>query len=311
MRLSPEDARQHILAGNSEAINVEGTIDLRNTEVSTIPCAVTCHDLDVSDTPLRSIPKKLQVVSRLIFDNCKHLESLPPGLKCGSLSLRGCTFLEKLPERLETWFLDASDCPRLSEWPKSGSIQFGNVQLRNCVELRYLPSWMGPLGQLDVAGCVNLHQLPEGLRVSGWIDIGGSGVKSLPSSLQSASLRWRSVPVDHVIAFEPERITAQQVLSEKNAELRRVMLERMGYLRFAESAKAKVLDEDSDAGGKRQLLRIDIKDDEPLVGLACRCPSTDRQYFLRVPPKTQSCHQAAAWMAGFDDPSMYNPVIET
>ena len=113
------------------------------------------------------------------------------------------------------------------------------------------------------------------------------------------------------IALEPETITAAQVLAEKNAELRRVMMERMGYLRFSREVGATELDQDTDAGGMRQLLKIEMDDDEPLVGLACRCPSTDRQYFLRVPPNMETCHQAAAWMAGFDDPSRYRPLIET
>jgi hypothetical protein len=89
------------------------------------------------------------------------------------------------------------------------------------------------------------------------------------------------------------------------------MMERMGYLKFAQEAQARLLDEDRDRGGTRQLLRIELQADEPLVGLACFCPSTGRQYFLRVPPKMNTCHQAAAWMAGFDDPALYHPEIET
>ena len=68
---------------------------------------------------------------------------------------------------------------------------------------------------------------------------------------------------------------------------------------------------DEDAGGPRQLLRIELEGDEPLVGLACCCPSTGRQYFIRVPPATKTCHQAAAWIAGFDDPKLYKPALET
>ena len=89
------------------------------------------------------------------------------------------------------------------------------------------------------------------------------------------------------------------------------MIERMGYTRFAREANAKVLDEDRDAGGKRQLLRIELQEDEPLVCLSCSCPSTARQYFLRVPPAMTSCHEAAAWIAGFDDASLYRPLVET
>ncbi|MEL6186517.1 MAG: DUF6745 domain-containing protein, partial [Myxococcota bacterium] len=143
------------------------------------------------------------------------------------------------------------------------------------------------------------------------IDVGGTNIERLPKSLAQVPLHWRSVPIDHRIAFEPSRLTAQEVLAESNAEIRRVMIERMGYLRFVEESRAKELDADTDPGGARRLLSVALEEDEPLVGLACQCPSTGHQYFLRVPPHVTSCHQAAAWLAGFDDPSLYNPAIET
>src|SRR5205807_2217177 len=106
-------------------------------------------------------------------------------------------------------------------------------------------------------------------------------------------------------------ITLEELLQEKNAERRRVLLDRFGIARFMKETKAEVLDEDEDPGGKRQLLRVDLQEDEPLVTLSCLCPSTARQYFLRVPPDMTSCHQAAAWIAGFDDPADYQPILET
>jgi hypothetical protein len=41
------------------------------------------------------------------------------------------------------------------------------------------------------------------------------------------------------------------------------------------------------------------------------CPSTARSYFIRVPPHVTTCHHAAAWIAGFNDPNQYEPVVET
>jgi hypothetical protein len=52
-------------------------------------------------------------------------------------------------------------------------------------------------------------------------------------------------------------------------------------------------------------------EDEPLMCLAVKCPSTGRDYFLRVPPTMRTCHQAAVWIAGYDDPSDYKPLVET
>src|SRR5204862_2274676 len=143
--------------------------------------------------------------------------------------------------------------------------------------------------------CPQLSEIPHGVEVTSWVDIGGTKITSRPPALRGAPLRWRGVRVDERIAFHPEQLTARDALNEQNAEVRRVMIERMGYLRFAKEAGAKTLDEDKDAGGPRQLLLIDLQEDEPLVGLSCTCPSTGRQYFIRVPPTMKTCHQAAAW----------------
>ena len=40
-------------------------------------------------------------------------------------------------------------------------------------------------------------------------------------------------------------------------------------------------------------------------------PATGRRYVLRVPPQTRTCRQAAAWIAGFDNPDDYQPLAET
>ena len=45
--------------------------------------------------------------------------------------------------------------------------------------------------------------------------------------------------------------------------------------------------------------------------LQCRCPTTQREYLLPVPNNVITCRQAAAWMAGFDNPDDYAPIQET
>ena len=72
-----------------------------------------------------------------------------------------------------------------------------------------------------------------------------------------------------------------------------------------------MLDSDVDCGGPRQLLRVDLDGDEPLVCVVVLCPSTGRRYCLRVPPDTRTCRQAVAWVAGYDNPDDYQPIIET
>lgn len=285
-------------------------IELRDCS-QPLPPKLHCFDLDLTGYQLDRLPDDLHVESRLILDNATRLRSLPANLKVGSLSLRNCAVLEALPEGLECWFLDMTGCEQFSRWPQRANISAGSVILRDCRSLSYLPPWLTRLANLDLAGCLQLQQLPTDLMLTGWLDLAGTAIAALPPHLADTRLRWRGVRIDRRIAFEPASITAMEALKEPNAELRRVMIERMGALEFAQQANAQVLDEDTDAGGRRRLLHIPLEQDEPLVGLNCRCPSTGREYLLRVPPKTKTCHQAAAWIAGFDDPRDYHPDQET
>ncbi len=89
------------------------------------------------------------------------------------------------------------------------------------------------------------------------------------------------------------------------------MIERYGVERFAGIAEAKLVDSDTDRGGRRELLSIAVPGDQPLAVLKVTCPSTGRLFHLRVPPWLRSCRQAAAWVAGFDNEADYNPVLES
>jgi len=312
MVLSPEEASKAIRSGRGRgSIEVPDRLDLTNFGEENLPAGLSCYELDASGSQLTSLPEDIRIDGRLVLDNCSKLTHLPEGLTVGSLSLRNCPLLTALPEKLSTWFLDMTGSAHFETWPRQGTIHHGALILRGCAGLRTLPNWIGRLSQMDLAGCVQLREIPEGIAVNSWVDIGGTGITRLPRSLAGASLRWRGVPVNERIAFNPEQLTAKEALAEKNAEVRRVMIERIGNLRFAQEAQAKILDQDRDPGGVRQLLFIDLREDEPLVGLSCFCPSTARQYLIRVPPTMKTCHQAAAWMAGFDEPSLYRPLIET
>ena len=281
------------------------------SHLQSLPSGLRCYELELRETAVRTLPADLQVEFRLDLQDCRRLRSLPEGLKVGSLNLNGCVSLETLPERLEVYFLDLTGCLSLSGWPQHASVRVGRLSVSNCDGLTCLPPWLTELAQLDVSGCPNLVALPEGLRVSSILEIAGAGLQSLPDSMRGAQLRWRGVPVDERIAFQPETITVEELLAERNVERRRVLLERMGYDRFAEQADAEVLDRDRDPGGERRLLKIPLPEDEDLVCVSVICPSTDRQYVIRVPPTMRTCRQAVAWIAGYDNPDDYQPIMET
>jgi hypothetical protein len=287
-------------------LNVSGCSSLQE-----LPQGLHCYALEAREVLWTTLPDYLRVDGRLDLSGCVLLESLPQGLKTGSLLLTGCVALESLPENFEVSFLDLAGCSSLQSWPQNASVQVGRLNMAGCTLLRSLPSWLREVSQLNVSDCPLLFELPEGLKVSSWLDLAGTGITELPDSLRRAPLRWRGVPVEARVVFEPETITTNEVLSERNAELRRVLLERMGYERFLSETNAQVLDRDSDPGGERRLLRVPLENDEPLVCLAVYCPSTGRQYMLRVPPGMRKCRQAAAWIAGFDRAEDYQPIAET
>jgi hypothetical protein len=306
------EARELILNGEApDGLRVRGRLELSNTETVELPRRLCCYHLVLRGSGIRTLPDGLQVEYKLDLQDCRNLEDLPEGLKVGSLVLRGCTALRSLPEGLDVCFLDLQGCARLEGWPRRARIHIGRLNAGGCARLRALPAGLRKLAQLDVSNCPNLRELPTGLEIGSWLDVGGSGVTGLPESLAGVSLRWRGVPVDARIAFRPETITVAEILAERNAERRRVLLERFGFERFMPAAGAAEVDRDRDAGGERQLLRLKLDGDEDLVCVAVSCPSTGRRYLLRVPPTMRTCRQAVAWTAGFDDPNLYAPLVET
>ena len=281
------------------------------TALQTLPPTLQCGQLEARGAGLRHIPEGIEVEYKLDLRDCVDLVQLPMGLRVPSLVLSGCTGLVELPEGLGVYFLDLAGCTSFERWPVHGSMSLGRLTLRGCERVTHLPRWIRDISQLDVGGCTRLTELPDDLHVSGWIDVARTPLTRLPAASKDTEIRWRGVPVDERVAFHPETITVSEVLAEPNVERRRVLLERCGYERFLRETDAQVLDTDRDRGGERRLFRMPMAQDEDLACLSVVCPSTGKQYVLRVPPTMTTCRQAAAWIGGFDDPDRYQPAIET
>ncbi|MBC8139632.1 MAG: hypothetical protein H8F28_27440 [Fibrella sp.] len=276
-----------------------------------LPEGLKAFTVDASDSGLVEIPADVQIENALNLSGCADLVTLPENLRVGTLNLSGCTKLAALPEGLRADFLDISDCVSLTSFPQNAQIGVGRLVVRNALWMKTLPPYLKRVAQLDLTGCTHLDRLPDGLEVGSWVDLTGTAVATLPDSMRKTRLRWRGVLVDERIVFRPETIHGKEVLATANAEVRRVMLERIGMERFLADVEPSVLHRDRDPGGERELLRVPMRDDEDLVCLSVRCPSTERHYLLRVPPTMTRCHQAAAWIAGFDDARAYAPLAET
>jgi len=119
------------------------------------------------------------------------------------------------------------------------------------------------------------------------------------------------VQVPAVVIVAPDTLTVPAVLSERNAEVRRVMVERVGWTRILAEAGWRPTHEDETG----TLYRVDLPGDEPLVlvHVTNATPEADgsrRRYILRVPPTMQRAREAVAWT--FDQPeSAYQPTAES
>jgi hypothetical protein len=272
---------------------------------------LVCGKLIVDGTAIDTIPDDLSATFLLSARGCQRLRRLPAGLRVGILDLQGCVALDELPKGISVAFLDVGGCTALKALPEDLELRGGGLSLRDCASITRIPALSGDIASLDISGCPQIGSIPGSLRITSWIDVAGSGLTALPQHLEHLRLRWRGVPVDERIAFRPETLSVNEILVERNAELRRVMVERFGFERFMSEAQAEVLDKDRDAGGERQLVRVPMENDEPIVCVSVFCPSTGHRFFLRVPPNMTSCRSAVAWTAGFDNPDQYAPLIET
>ena len=82
-------------------------------------------------------------------------------------------------------------------------------------------------------------------------------------------------------------------LEEENAELRRVLIQGIGYSRICQELEAVELD----TWREYTLLRIDKNIDFDLINmLKMTCPSTGHIHFLRVPPEITSAREAIKWV---------------
>uniref|UniRef100_UPI00403F9727 DUF6745 domain-containing protein n=1 Tax=Microcoleus sp. OTE_8_concoct_300 TaxID=2964710 RepID=UPI00403F9727 len=92
------------------------------------------------------------------------------------------------------------------------------------------------------------------------------------------------------------------ILAEENAEVRRVLIEGIGYDRIIQELQAKQID----SWQEYALLQIDNADFEPICLLKMTCPSTGFIHALRVPPNLTSAREAIAWVNWDIDPEEFS-----
>ncbi|MGF2040283.1 MAG: DUF6745 domain-containing protein [Nostoc sp. CmiVER01] len=91
----------------------------------------------------------------------------------------------------------------------------------------------------------------------------------------------------------PQQWQSQWLLTEENAELRRVLIQGIGYTRICQELQAIELD----TWHEYTLLKIDADvDEESIYLLKMTCSSTSFIHALRVPPNMNSAREAIRWV---------------
>ena len=118
---------------------------------------------------------------------------------------------------------------------------------------------------------------------------------------------WYGVRVPEKVILAPETLTREDFLNEENVEVRRVIQERMGQ-RFVPELGGVVLD----SSPRGTLYEVALPEDPEGVAryVQLQDASTERQYFLRVPPTIQTAAEAVAWSFGLSAQE-YHPTDET
>ena len=103
------------------------------------------------------------------------------------------------------------------------------------------------------------------------------------------------------------KLTAKDIINTRNAAVRRICLEELGYERFLFQVGGTVIDKDGD----QDLVQVDWhKSEEPIYLVKVKCPSIGVFYTLRVSPNVKTVKEAIAWTFRMK-PKDYSPQIET
>ncbi len=129
---------------------------------------------------------------------------------------------------------------------------------------------------------------------------GGSAIE-FPDGYKLYSYHGVTLPEKYG-QLHPNQWQASWILSEKNAELRRVLIQGIGYDRICCELQAVGLD----SWQEYRLLKIDNADVEPIYLLKMTCPSTGFIHALRVPPNVRSALEAIRWVNWGTDPEEFS-----
>lgn len=110
---------------------------------------------------------------------------------------------------------------------------------------------------------------------------------------------WKGIFVPRDVILEPGKITAERVDAERNTELRRCLIERMGADRYFKSAGATLVHEDRTGRLWHKTFNTrDVWAVVEVVNGTAEADGSTKHYFLHVPPRCRTAREAVAWTYG-------------
>ena len=239
---------------------------------------------------LESLPAGLTgsgLLKRIVIRDCPKLESLPD-LMAQTWVVLERLGIQKIESKVEAPRVRIWRCAKLSQI--TAQVTTSLLTIRHCASLTQFATPVGPLKLLDVRGCSSLAFLPDGLclkteeynpamlDVTGCaaltylpthltvdgaytgqafcLDFEGSGLREAPVYPFPWVVRIRRTRLEPSFVFSPEMVAPRDILLHQNAEVRRVLMERLGVDNLLGRIAHTILDEDRDAGGPRRLVLI-------------------------------------------------------
>ncbi len=154
------------------------------------------------------------------------------------------------------------------------------------------------------AGCWLLFDLPK--QSMGWVRLpilrrnqrGQLHCANGPAFIlpEHHEFFWNHTLVTEQMILHPETLTTAQIAKEPNAQVRQVMVERIGIERVCQMFHAKVLD----TQGTYELLNLDLGDGRVRPYLKMLNPSVGCWHVEGVHPKCTTVQQAINWRAGHE-----------
>src|SRR3990167_8886866 len=111
-------------------------------------------------------------------------------------------------------------------------------------------------------------------------------------------------PIPDWVILAPEAITADKIAVEKNMEIQRIMIERMGHDRYLIETGAAIMHTDTipiGGGVNGHINRALLKDKNGLQFLCGHGGSTERVYYMSVSPRAKTCGAAHESISGFKE----------